>query len=625
VANPGVGKPAGAISQLDVENSLRFNNGLMVFDTTAQGLLNILNSPNAENKSNGGFIQIGGVRFSYDPSKPVGSRVQDVVLVNEAGQITARIADNGVVLAGAPSLIQGIVLNFTANGGDNYAFKANATNFRFVKTDGTLSAAVDPALDFTSATTIATYTGSATGLLGEQAVLETYLSTKFATPATAFNLADTPEAQDIRIQNQAARTDTVLVGDYLLGPATSNFAENGSGVVYVAATTGLNGAATSYSVSGPDAARFQIDATTGALTFAASPDFERPTDQGLNNIYELTLVASDGASTATQKLSITVTDVLDTASYTGTAGPNTFTANSAFDWTISGLAGNDVLTGNVGKDTIYGGAGQDVLDGGQGADLLLGGLGGDTYIVDNSGDQVVELAGEGADLVKASVSYTLSANVENLDLTGGDPINAVGNELANVINGNNGDNVLAGFQGNDTLRGGAGNDTLAGGPGADTLTGGPGSDRFVFDSLETSQKRDLITDFAAGEDKIVLSSDAFTGLTGAGALTADQFGVGAKATTAAQRVIYNPVTGALSYDADGKGAGAAVVVAVLTGRPSIGASDIEVHPSAGLTPSINLMAQAAASFGGGAEVFVGSGLSNDNASRPQLLNLASRA
>ncbi|MFZ4688163.1 MAG: bifunctional metallophosphatase/5'-nucleotidase [Polymorphobacter sp.] len=69
---PAVG---GEVSQLDVENALRFDNKLMVFDTTPQGLLNILNGPTALTPNNGGFIQIGGVSFSYDPTRPVGSRV----------------------------------------------------------------------------------------------------------------------------------------------------------------------------------------------------------------------------------------------------------------------------------------------------------------------------------------------------------------------------------------------------------------------------------------------------------------------------------------------------------------------------------------------------------------------
>ena len=68
--------------------------------------------------------------------------------------------------------------------------------------------------------------------------------------------------------------------------------------------------ARTYSISGgADAARFSIDATTGALGFIAAPNFEAPTDAGANNVYDVIVQASDGALTDTQALAITVTDV----------------------------------------------------------------------------------------------------------------------------------------------------------------------------------------------------------------------------------------------------------------------------------------------------------------------------
>ena len=60
-ANNAAGKPAGGVSQLDVENSLRFNNRLMAFDTTAVGLKALLEHGVELTLPNGGFPQIGGV------------------------------------------------------------------------------------------------------------------------------------------------------------------------------------------------------------------------------------------------------------------------------------------------------------------------------------------------------------------------------------------------------------------------------------------------------------------------------------------------------------------------------------------------------------------------------------
>ncbi|MHA4870659.1 Ig-like domain-containing protein [Duganella sp. PWIR1] len=177
----------------------------------------------------------------------------------------------------------------------------------------------------------------------------------------------------------------------------------------------------------------------------------------------------------------------------------------------SASSGADVLTGTDGNDR---------LDGGAGADTMSGGLGDDTYVVDNSGDLVIE-TGDGVDLVEvaytAAGTYTLADKVENATITSADTVavNLAGNGLDNYLVGNGAANKLSGNAGNDTLLGGAGNDTLLGGDGSDMLIGGGGNDSLAGgagnDVYLVNAAGAVITELAdEGGDLVNTSLNSFT-------------------------------------------------------------------------------------------------------------------
>lgn len=224
------------------------------------------------------------------------------------------------------------------------------------------------------------------------------------------------------------------------------------------------------------------------------------------NVENLTLTGTADINGVGNELNNIITGNTGSNVLDGLAGNDTIHAGAGND-TLVGGEGNDTLNGETGDDVLRGDAGNDLLNGGVGSDSMHGGSGDDTYIVDNAGDLTLEEAGEGTDSVQSSVSHSLAANVENLTLTGSAGINGSGNELDNVITGNNGANTLVGGAGDDTLVANNGNDILDGGLGADTMQGGLGNDTYVVDELG-----DVVVEAAgAGADTVESSIDYLLG------------------------------------------------------------------------------------------------------------------
>lgn len=255
------------------------------------------------------------------------------------------------------------------------------------------------------------------------------------------------------------------------------------------------------------------------------------------------------------------------------------TIMAALSWTLPEhvelltLTGRDPLngTGNDLDNTITGNTADNVLDGGTGEDLLIGGKGNDTYVVNSPGDRIREAGLEADnDTVRASISWTLGAKLEDLVLTGLQAIDGTGNERNNRITGNSAANVLDG-----------------GRDGIDVLTGLGGADTFRFGSRPTKFSdfhADRITDFNAAQgDRIAISRAAF-GLKATATTTLAVVALDAqddrKATDEALATpalfVYNRTRGELHWNQNGAASspGSGGIIAVLETKPLLTVADI---------------------------------------------------
>ncbi|MBD9371378.1 hypothetical protein IB238_01830 [Rhizobium sp. ARZ01] len=300
-----------------------------------------------------------------------------------------------------------------------------------------------------------------------------------------YTITATGDDADVIVEKAAEGTDTVRSAiSYSLAAlaAVENLTLTG------ASTTNATGNALDNVLTGNDAANI-LSGGAGKDTLIGG----RGNDSYyVDNVSDLVREASGaGTDTVYSTVSLTLADNVERLVLQAKAG------------TAIGNALVNILTGN---------AYANLLDGRAGADRMVGGAGNDTYIVDNARDSVREKAGEGTDLVKSSVGFTLGDNLEHLLLTGTSAIAGTGNALSNSITGNAGANILKGEGGADRLNGGSGadvlyggsrNDLLIGGAGADRLSGNSGADTFVFSA---ASGHDTITDFSTVSDVIDLSA-----------------------------------------------------------------------------------------------------------------------
>lgn len=241
--------------------------------------------------------------------------------------------------------------------------------------------------------------------------------------------------------------------------------------------------------------------------------------------------------------------------------------------------GKDVLFGGLGNDVLEGGGGDDFLVGGSGdfLDTLDGGAGIDTasYAASTPGDMVIDLVASQDNTRDAKGDQFISIEII---IGSGSRDTISGDDADNDFRGIRGSDTLNGRGGNDRLSGGTQDDTINGGTGGDTLSGGADSDTFVFSTRLSARNVDRITDFNASDDQIRLDLSIFEGFAGAGSMSSSQFRANSTglAEDASDRITYETDTGILRYDADGRGGVGAVQFAVLSGAPSLSATDFEL-------------------------------------------------
>ena len=229
-----------------------------------------------------------------------------------SGQVTLLLAASAVTdAAGNP--------NASSNTNSSQAIDTVAPS---IASSGTPTANENIGADQTVYTVVATDTNSITYSLkantgdvadfsinGDTGAVTLTGNPNFETkPSYSFTIVATDAAGNFSEQAVSLTINNVNEAPVITSATTASFAENGTGTVYTVTATDVDASTTlTYSLSGDDAALFNI--TDGAVTFKNAPNFESPTDSGLNNVYDINVIASDGALNTTQAVAITVTNV----------------------------------------------------------------------------------------------------------------------------------------------------------------------------------------------------------------------------------------------------------------------------------------------------------------------------
>ncbi|WP_338431398.1 choice-of-anchor I family protein [Synechococcus elongatus] len=198
-ANPLANKDEGDVSQLDITNSLSFNNGLTLITLTAEELLEIVEygfAASSLNDSNtqGRFPQIGGFSVAVDLTRDPGDRVISLAIKDEEGRDIDVVVRNGEIVGNPARTFRMVTLSFLADGGDGYPFPTGEATNRIDLAQPTEA----------ERTGLAQFAPDGS----EQDALAEYLANRFS--ESPFDKLDSSRDFDTRIQNVSFRDNTVI-------------------------------------------------------------------------------------------------------------------------------------------------------------------------------------------------------------------------------------------------------------------------------------------------------------------------------------------------------------------------------------------------------------------------------
>ncbi|MGB3615368.1 MAG: 5'-nucleotidase C-terminal domain-containing protein [Elainellaceae cyanobacterium] len=439
-ANPTSGKQAGEVSQLDIANSLRFNNGLTVLTLTAAELRDSLEHAVAGTEAGatpGQFAQVSGISYSFDPSGQAiefdddgnlvtpGSRIQSAAIADEDGNVVDVLVAGGQVVGDAARDIRIVTLNFLADGGDGYPFDVFGENRVDITQD-----------DEAPRTGAATFAADGS----EQDAFAEFLATNFSD--TPFSVEETGPEDDTTIQNLSVRSDTIFSADVevtLLGTLENDTingsgasdtirANNGNDIVF-----GCGASDTSCGGRGNDdinggAGDDDLRGLAGDDNITGAAGSDRIRGNGGADIMAGNAGADDmnGGSGGDE-----LRGGGDADEMRGAKGNDILLGGSGDDL-IFGGRGNDSLFGNAGADTLRADGGNDLLNGGVGDDIIRTGSGDDTVVLgEGSGtDTIYRFDAEGNDTI---LLFQASFGDLSLSIDGSDTTISLGSEILAVV------------------------------------------------------------------------------------------------------------------------------------------------------------------------------------------------